>query len=494
MQNDKLYLGVDVGTSSVKLILVDEECKILGQESERYVLNSPETGWLEIDPEIWVKSFLTAAKRLLRSAEQGAVRRIGITGQMHTLVLMGEDGKAVLPAVMWNDLRTETMIPQIREDIRRFPDGEYLARIISTGSPLANLIWVKQNRPEEFKRICSFQIGWDYLVYRLTGRHCTDYCNASTSGLFSLRGAQWSEEIREYIGLNAAVYPECLGSLDIAGTLTEEFQAELGLPSTVEILVGTGDNPATVLSTGGLWSDIPVFSMGTSGVFTRIYNGKNGASRGKKILFGFHKDSYMMLEQGAVQSCGNTYDWWNRQSGCADIYEADAVLDIRQEVCNKVLFYPQLAGEKTLYADPGLRGMFVGLDLNVDRNTLRYAVLEGMAFAIRELIEGMAPNIGPALKVVGGASNNSKLMQILANVTNRKIEKLNGMSGAVYGIAYMTAKADQPEQIRTVTSRNFGVKAIYEPFVDIQEQINKKYDCYCRMRRAIHYIYGEQDL
>lgn len=497
MEKEELYLGFDIGTSTIKSILINDDCRVLRQTSERYKLDNPHDGWLEIDPESWIEAFITVAERLLDGVDRNSIKRIGVTGQMHTLVLLDEDGKPLRPAIMWNDLRTKELIPKIKDDIRSYVDGEYLSRIISTGSPLANIIWVKLKEPEIFKKIRTFQIGWDYVVYRLTGKHCTDYCNASTSSMYSLSEECWSEEIRNYLGLDVACYPDVNGSVDVAGTITEEFQRKLSLPDGVEVITGTGDNPATVISTGGYWSRYPVLSLGTSGVITRIFAGEQANCYGKKILFAFHKGKCSVLEQGAIQSCGSTYDWWNKQLGnLDDLKKFEEEIDIREEIKNCVLFYPHLAGDKTLYSDPELRGMFVGFDINSDKKTLHYSVLEGICFSIRELIEKMNIFSGGEsfLRVVGGASDNKLWMQILSNVLKVRVEKLNGTSGAVYGIAFLAAKANKTEELCKVTQKDAEIMMTYLPDKGIQSEYDKKYDCFLRMRTAIRYIYGIDEL
>lgn len=495
MNNKNLYLGIDVGTSSLKLILIDEDCRILKQDSEKYTLDAPGCGWLEIEPEIWVDAFASAAERLLQGIDRSRIRRIGVTGQMHTLVLLGKNGRAIRPAMMWNDLRTKEIIPFIKEDIKAFDDGEYLSRIISTGSPLANLIWVKENEPEIFDEIRGFQIGWDYLVYRLTGRKCTDYCNASTSALYSLSGRCWSKQICEYVGLDERYYPEVCGSAELAGRLTGEFQQRLSLSGETEILVGTGDNPATVISTGSYWSRHPIFSLGTSGVLTRIFTGEQSGYAGKKILFAFHRDECSMLEQGAVQSCGNTYDWWNRQFGNQDMsMRLEGEIDISDRAGDNILFYPHLMGDKTLYSDPELRGMFAGIDIKTDRKSMHYAVLEGICFSIRELVERMEAIKGQeVLQVVGGGSENGLWMQILSNILGTKVEKLNGNTGAVYGIAFLTARVNRIEELQGIVDNRTEVKMSYRPDKNLMMRYHKKYESYLRMRKAMHYIYGRTE-
>ena len=175
------YLGIDVGTSSMKMVLTDSEKHILGQISEEYEAEQQQNGWSEIDPEIWFQAMKRGMHHIFEGQIPERLKGIGVTGQMHTLIVVGEDGRPVRPAMMWNDTRTKDLLPELKEKIQEFPEGEYLSQTISTGSPAANLYWMKVYEPENLKKVRKFLIGPDYLVYRLTGNQTTDYCEASTS-------------------------------------------------------------------------------------------------------------------------------------------------------------------------------------------------------------------------------------------------------------------------------------------------------------------------
>lgn len=192
------YVGIDIGTSSAKLTLIDEEGAIIKESTREYEILEPHPGWKEIDPETWMQAVDEAMEELLREENSVAVKAIGVTGQMHTVVFIGKDGKSIRPALMWNDTRTAPTLPGIRQKIQDSPKVSYIANIISTGSPAMNLLWLKENEPEQFHKIDKFLIGPDYIVYRLTGRCQTDYCEASTSSLFDLNSGEWSPEIRKY--------------------------------------------------------------------------------------------------------------------------------------------------------------------------------------------------------------------------------------------------------------------------------------------------------
>lgn len=478
----------------MKIVLIDEDKNVLARISEDYEICLSDKGWREIDPESWYESMEKGINRILKPYDRSSVAGIGITGQMHTLVVLGEDGTPVRPAMMWNDTRTQDLIPELKERMKRFTEGEYLSRIISTGSPAANLYWLALNEPEQFKKIHKFLIGPDYLVYRLTGMYGTDYCEASTSCLYELEGRRWSEDMRELIGLPREAYPMVRGAALPAGTLTEEMARRFSLSPDTEVLVGTGDNPATAVSTGCLGCGYPVISLGTSGVLMMPVEKPQDQDCGKVILFSFDDKAYSYLVQGAVQSNGNAFAWAVRMlCGGEDFSGVDRMVDISRAGENEILFYPHLMGEKTLYADPTLRGAFIGLGGETERGDLLYAVMEGLCFAFRELAEKMKLPLKrySSVKVVGGGARSGIWMQTMANVLNIRVEKMDGMIGSAFGIALLAAWRcgnGDPVDADRIAEKSVKVDRVFEPQEEMAAVCEEKYWKYLRIHRALKYI------
>lgn len=489
---EHIFLGIDLGTSAMKMVLIDEKKNVLARITEEYEVAQPDRGWNEIDPEIWFKCMENGMDRILENCDRKKVGGIGVTGQMHTLIVLDGKGEPVRPAMMWNDIRTKDLIPELKAQIESFPDGDYLAKTISTGSPAANLYWLKKNEPEQFQRIRRFLIGPDYLVYRLTGNYGTDYCEASTSCLYEIRNRRWSLQMRELLGLGEDVYPPVRGSVLAAGTLTEAMAERFSLEQSVEVLVGTGDNPATAISTGCLGRGYPVISLGTSGVFMMPVAEPKAQSKGKMILFSFDDRSYSYLVQGAVQSNGSTFEWWVRTiMGLDDFSEVDDLVNLKQAVGNHVLFYPHLMGDKTLYADPNIRGAFIGLSAETDRSDLLYAVMEGLCFSFRELAEKMRLPLCRfgSVKVVGGGSESCVWMQTMANVLNIRIEKMDGMIGPAFGIALLAAyRGGCFSSLEQISEGTVKVERFFEPDPEAVSVCDKKYQRYLRMQKGLQYI------
>lgn len=446
------YIGIDMGTSSVKLVLTDETGTVISEASREYSLLQPSPGWKEIEAETWWEAAASGMFDLLDGQDRNAVRAIGITGQMHSLVLLDEEGVPVRPVLMWNDTRTKDMIPALREQILK-SSVPYIAGIISTGSPAANLRWVRVTEPENFSRVRTFLIGPDYLVYRFTGVYGTDYCEASTSSLYDLYKKDWSEEMLEIVGADRQICPPVRGSAQIAGCVRKDVAERFGLSSDVKVIAGTGDNPAASLPTGCLTGGYPVLSLGTSGVLMYPRKEPDFQAKGKNILFSFDGKQIFTLTQGAVQSCGSGYSWLVRDIlQIANFGEADKGISLSDLGHNSLLFYPHLVGDKTIYQDPTIRGAFLGLGTETSRKDMIQAYMEGIAFAVRQLAEQMGIMKNPSetdgsnpegicLRTIGGGSKSDVWMQIMADVLGIPILRMEGNPGAGYGMAMLAGYA-----------------------------------------------------
>lgn len=494
---EQTFLGIDLGTSAMKLVLIDGHKRVLAQLTEEYSIAQPERGFNEINPEVWYECMMKAVERILIGQDKRRVSGIGVTGQMHTLIILDQNGNPVRPAIMWNDIRTRNLIPALKERICKFPGGEYLAKTISTGSPAANLYWIRKNEPENFKRIRKFLIGPDYLVYRLTGHCGTDYCEASTSCLYQIETKKWSAEIRELIGLEEDVYPEVRGSAVPAGILMSSIADKLGLKQGIPVLTGTGDNPATAISTGCLGKGYPVISLGTSGIFMTPVEKFRPDVRGKTILFAFDELNVSYLVQGAVQSNGSTFDWWFRRILKEDFSKIDHLINITHSQDSGVLFYPHLMGDKTLYGDPDLRGAFIGLSMETDRSDMLYAVIEGLCFSFRELAEKMDLPLQQfeSIKVVGGGTRNRAWLQTMANVLNIRIEQMDGNVGPAFGIALLAAyQGGCFESLEQISEGFVQIQECFDPQPDRVEICESHYKKYLRIRKGLKYIMDGEEI
>jgi xylulokinase len=485
------YIGIDIGTSGVKLTAINEAAMIVGSYEREYQYDEPEPGWKEIWPEVWVDAVRSGLNDLLSDLDRQAVKVIGFTGQMHTTVFIDENGQTIRPAIMWNDMRTKDYVPAIKRLLNE-NDTTAIQKIISTGSPALNLLWLKKHEEDNFKKLHKFLIGPDYLVYYFSGQYSTDYCEASTSSLYDSENQTWSETMRKLIGLDQSVYPPIKGSQEIVGTLRAELQSEYGLSSEVKIIAGTGDNPASAVATGCLSQRYPVLSIGTSGILMLSRNKIARNMKGKRILFSLDGKQINNLVQGAVQSAGGSYGWYVKKILKVDDFDTmTETVDITKLGENQLLFYPHLTGDKTIYADPTVRGAFLGLDTNHTREDMAIAVMEGISFAIKQLAQAMQLSEEELhkLKVTGGGANSKVWMQILADVLNVEIAQLDSNEGASYGAALMAKNAVNSHHISVELSHSVKLKNSIKPRPYHVELYLQKYNKYLKIYDALKMVY-----
>ncbi len=490
-----LFIGIDIGTSSAKLVLADETGTVLHKASAEYKAAQPKEGWSEIEPGIWYDAVSACMKKLLSGADRGSVEGIGVTGQMHTTVFMDVDGNSIRPALMWTDKRTKKNIAYLKEQISLYPQINYIANIISTGSPAANLFWLKENEPENLAKLHKFLIGPDYIVFRLTGVYGTDYCESSTSSLYDLQNKRWSEDMRQIIGLTRDTYPEVRGSARIAGSLQPEIAHEFGLKEDVKVIVGTGDNPAAAITTGCLGHNNPVISLGTSGVLMLSREKPDFDAKGKNILFSFNDKDFFYLVQGVVQATGSSYAWWIRDILNTDELSAvDAQIDINTACRSEVIFYPHLSGDKTLYADPNLRGAFIGLSADTTRWEMAFAVMEGISFAFKELAQKMhfPWNKHSSINVVGGGAQSEVWMQTMSDILNIQINQLEGTTSASFAMALLAAYGcGRITDLGEASDKVMTIRRSFIPRPEFKSFYAQKYERYLRIHDAMLKIRGE---
>lgn len=438
----KYYVGIDMGTSSLKITLIDELGHIHSQISQEYDYAMPHEDWREIEPIIWGETLDCCMKKLRQSNGDDFMQQIagiGVTGQMHTTVFLDKAGESIRPAIMWNDNRAGDLLQDIKSQLTEKNSLGMIKGIISSGSPALNLAWLRKYEPENFQKLDKFIIGPDYLVYWLTGHIGTDYCEASTSSLYDMHNICWSEEMCQIIGISLSQCPQVCASSTIAGRLKETLAKAWGMNNKVSVVVGTGDNAAAAVATGANQGEFALMSLGTSGVLVFRRNSFVEA-KGKNILFVTEAGKPEFLVQGVLQSCGRTMNWWIKKIlGIEDVASAFVDIDWQVSARKKLLFYPHIMGEKTLYSNPDLRGAFIGLSESDTQQDMLLAIMEGMAFGTKELVEKMSvpPELMNPLRFTGGGAANTLWLKIMATVLNVPVQRIKNGGGAGYGAALL---------------------------------------------------------
>ena len=432
-----LYIGIDLGTSACKLLLVDEGGAVRSEVMKEYPLSFPRPGWSEQDPEDWWRAVTEGVPELLAGFDAAQVAGIGAGGQMHGLVALDGHDNVIRPAMLWNDGRTAKEVDYLNETIGRDRLSQYTANIAFAGFTAPKLLWMREKEPDNFKRIRKIMLPKDYINYKLTGVHCTDYSDASGMLLLDVEHKRWSPEMCEICGIWSEMLPRLYESWEIVGTLKADVAEALGLPETVKVCAGAGDNAAAAVGTGVVGTGGCNISLGTSGTIF-ISSDKFGVDPNNALHAFAHADGGWHL-MGCMLSAASCNKWW-----CEDIlgtnnYQTEQEPIDRDKLGrNRVFFLPYLMGERSPINDTNARGAFIGMSMDTTRADLTQAVLEGVAFAIRDSFE-VAKSLGvdiPRSMICGGGAKSPLWRTILANVlgiplTLPQTEQGPGYGGAV---------------------------------------------------------------
>lgn len=434
------YIGIDLGTSAVKLLLMEGNGKIANVVSKEYPLYFPHPGWSEQKPEDWYEQTIAGVKELLTGFDASQVAGISFGGQMHGLVILDSEDNVIRPAILWNDGRTSKENDYLNQVIGKETLSSYTANISFTGFTAPKILWVKENEPENFERIAKIMLPKDYLAYKLTGVHCTDVSDASGMLLFDVKNRCWSKEMCEICGVREEQLAALYESYETVGTVLPEIAKELGLSDHVKVAAGAGDNAAAAVGTGTVGEGMCNISLGTSGTIF-ISSEKFGVDKNNALHAFAHADGHYHL-MGCMLSAASCNKWWMDDIiGTKDYAKEQA--DITKLGENHVYFLPYLMGERSPHNDPDARGTFIGMTMDTTRADMTQAVLEGVAFALRDSFE-VAKSLGINIertKICGGGAKSPLWKKIIANVMNVKVDVIESEEGPGYGGAMLAAVA-----------------------------------------------------
>ena len=433
-----LYIGVDLGTSAVKLLLMNEQGGIEKIVSREYPLSFPHSGWSEQNPYDWYVQTVDGLKGLLSECDKSQVDGISFGGQMHGLVTLDEQDEVVRPAILWNDGRTTEETAYLNNVIGRDKLTEYTANIAFAGFTAPKILWMQKNEPELWAKVKKIMLPKDYLAYRLSGTFCTDYSDASGMLLMDVKNKCWSKEMMEICHVSREQLPDLYESYEVVGTLKEEIAAELGLSSEVKIIAGAGDNAAAAVGTGTVGANHCNLSLGTSGTLF-VSSDKFGVDEHNALHSFAHADGGYHL-MGCMLSAASCNKWWMDEILKTKDYagEQKGITTLGE---NQVFYLPYLMGERSPHNNPDARAMFVGMSMDTTREDMTLAVLEGVAFGLRDSLE-VARSLGIRIdssRICGGGAKSPLWRQIIAAVMNVKLEIIESEEGPGYGAAILAA-------------------------------------------------------
>ena len=432
------YIGIDLGTSAAKLLLVDSEGQILNTVTKEYPLEFPNPGWSQQAPQDWKKAVMEGVPELLTGFDGAQVAGIGCGGQMHGLVVLDKDDNVIRPAILWNDGRTAAQVDYLNGVIGKEKLSELTANIAFAGFTAPKILWMQENEPENFAKIAKIMLPKDYINYILTGVHCCDYSDASGMLLLDVQNKCWSAEMLKLCGITEAQMPGLYESYEVVGTVLPEMAAALGISAEAKVVAGAGDNAAAAVGTGVVGAGGCNISLGTSGTIF-ISSDKFGVDPNNALHAFAHADGGWHL-MGCMLSAASCNKWLCDEILKTTDYAAEQV-DITPDKLgeNHVYFLPYLMGERSPINDTNARGTFIGMTMDTSRSDLVQAVLEGVAFAIRDSFE-VARSLGveiPTTKICGGGSKSPLWRTIFTNVLGIPLELVKTEQGPGYGGAML---------------------------------------------------------
>jgi xylulokinase len=465
-------IGLDVSTTATKALLIDAEGAVVAVASSSYEYQVPRPMWSEQDPHLWWDAAMAAIAKAMRLGDVTGdeVDGIGLTGQMHGSVLLDEGGEVIRPAILWNDQRTGEECDEMRSKVGR----ERLIRITGndalTGFTAPKLLWVRNNEPDAWRRVATVLLPKDYVRLRLTGRRALDVAGGSGTILFDLAERTWSSEILDVLGLDPSIFPAVFEGVETTGEVSREAARATGLRAGTPVVAGGGDQSANAVGVGAVEPGIVALSLGTSGVVFATSDGPAIDPEGRVHAF-CHAvpDRWHMM--GVMLSAAGSLRWLR------DAVAPETSFDRLDEGAGQVpagseglLFLPYLTGERTPHPDPLARGAFVGLTVGHDLRHLTRAVLEGVAFGLRDGLDLMvAAGVPPprAIRASGGGIRSTLWRQILADVLGTEIVTVKTEEGAAFGAALLAAVgAGMHATVEEAVDRSVEVVPAAEPGED----------------------------
>ena len=440
-------IGIDVGTTAVKTVAVDETGRLLAEADVEQPTSVPRPGWSEQRPEMWWRSTKDAVSTVMDSVRRlpdtVEVRAVGLSGQMHSSVFLDRSGAVIRPALLWNDVRTTKQCRQISAALGLNGLRRTVGNLALEGFTAPKLLWLRDNEPASYDRLRTLLLAKDYIRYRLTGEIATEPSDAAGTLLFDVRRIRWSDDVLSALGISPDLLPTVVGSTEVSGVVDPNVARELGLPPSTPVIGGGADNAAGAVGSGVVVPGRVQSSIGTSGALVTPVQ-RPRIDRQMRLHTFCHSVPDMWYLMGVVLSAGNSLRWLRdilNEGGevSHDLLtnEADAVTP----GSDGLLFLPYLTGERTPHNDSNARGVFFGLHLGHTRGHLVRAVMEGVTFALRDSLELMRTMVDeiPQVRAIGGGARSPLWRQMQADIFGTPVLSLGNAGGPAYGAAIMAA-------------------------------------------------------
>lgn len=473
----KYYIGADLGTSALKLLLVDNNGLITNEVTKGYDVSFPNPAWSEQNPADWWNAFAEGVKELITGVNPDDIKAVGLGGQMHGLVALDCDDNIIRPAILWNDGRTDKETDYLNTVVGKEMLSSLTANIAFAGFTAPKILWIKKNESENFAKISKIMLPKDYMNYKLAGVHCTDYSDASGMLLLDVKNKCWSKQMLQICSITEEQMPTLFESYEVVGTLLPEVASQLGLNTSVKVVAGAGDNAAAAVGTGTVSDGKCNISLGTSGTVF-ISSDKFSVDKMNALHSFCHASGGYHL-MACILSAASCNKWF-----CEDILQTTDFSGEQAQITddklgnNDVFFLPYLMGERSPINDTDARGAFIGMRMNTTRQEMLQAVLEGVAFAVKDNVEiAKSQDIKIDSSTLCGGGAKSKLWQkIICNVLNMEINIPMTEQGPGYGGAMLAMVGDgEYKSVGKCAEKFASIKATIKPQKEIAERYEKQY-------------------
>lgn len=436
------FLGIDTSTTSSKALLIDEKGAVIAVESSAHTLQTPKPLWSEQDPQEWWQAVSASIKSVLQKAgiSGESVAAIGLTGQMHGLVLLDESGNVLRPAILWNDQRTQSQCDEIHQVIGKEKFIQISGNIALTGFTAPKILWVKENEPQVFAKAKHVLLPKDYIRYKLTGEYAMDKADGAGTVLFDLKARNWSDEVLAALEIPRSWMPKTFEGTEFTGQITKEVAALTGLKEGTPVAAGGGDQAAGAVGVGAVEPGIVGLTVGTSGVVFATTPSALIEPQGRLHAF-CHAVPGMWHFMGVMLSAAGSLQWY--RDTLAPTVSFDDLLKDAESVpagSEGLQFLPYLSGERTPHPDPLARGAFIGLTLRHGRAHMTRAVLEGVSYGLKDsftLIQNAGLGAITQVRASGGGTKGALWRQIMASVLEAELVTINTTEGGAYGAALL---------------------------------------------------------
>lgn len=483
------YLGIDVGTGGSRAVLIDENGKVMASASAEHApFASPEIGWAEQSPDDWWRACVSVIRGALTSSKPEEIGAISFSGQMHGSVLLDNADRPLRPALIWCDQRTEKQCAEITKKVGAERLIELVCNPAITGFTLPKLLWVRENEPELWAKVKTILLPKDYIRLKLSGDKASDVADSSGTLLFDVQNRKWSNEMLAAFEIDEILLPRIFESIEVTGKVSAKGAKETGLKEGTLLVAGAGDNAAGAIGMGIVKAGMLSATIGTSGVVFAVTDAPKIDLKGR-IHTLCHAIPGRWHNTGVTQGAGLSLKWFRENFGESASY--DALVDEAAKIsagADGAIWLPYLMGERTPHLDANARAAFIGLTASHTKAHLTRAVLEGVAFSLRDSLEIFGELGAPIKKIrLGGGGAKSPLWrQIQADTYGQSVEILEADEGAAFGAAILAGVgAGAWSSVDEACERTIRVAEKIEPHADSVKRSNRNYEAYKLLYAAL---------